>query len=382
MEIKNLKKAAQRIKKAVKDQETIIISSDTDLDGTSAAIILKEAISSLGGKISLVYFPDRTKEGYGLNKTSLEIFKKYLPALLILLDSGIGNIKEVHLAKKAGFEIIILDHHEILDSLPEADIIVDPKQEGDNHPFKGLAAAGIVFKVASYLMGPKITPHLRRDFVELASLATIADMMPRKDDNEDLIREGLAFLEGSWRPGLKAFMKNAQTKELGDINLKVSKLISLLNIRDVEDSFPASWRLLTARSEKEAEGLIKTLFKKSKLRKKKIEKMLKDIEKKIVKKEEPVIFEGDKSFDSILMSSAASALSRKYSKPAFLYKKMEKESVGTVRSLNGLNSVSLMKRCSKYLLTYGGHPQASGFRVKNSKLEEFKGCLIKEINNI
>jgi single-stranded DNA-specific DHH superfamily exonuclease len=132
----------------------------------------------------------------------------------------------------------------------------------------------------------------------------------------------------------------------------------------------------------EAKKIIKTLLSKNKTRKEKTEKIIEEIEKRIENKKDPLVFEGDKSFDSALLSSVASVISRSHSKPAFLYKKMAKETQGTVRVPNNLNSVDLMKKCSKYLLTYGGHPQASGFRVKNKNLEKFRICLINNLKRM
>jgi len=120
MEIKNLKKAANRIQKAIKEKERIILYGDADLDGVTTTILLKEAIKNLGGEIASIYFPDREKDGYGITKNGLHSLKEIAPALLITLDLGITNFEEILLAKKLGFEVIIIDHHEILDKLPQA----------------------------------------------------------------------------------------------------------------------------------------------------------------------------------------------------------------------------------------------------------------------
>lgn len=180
MEIKNLGKAAKRISEAIENKEKIILYGDADLDGVSSVIILKESVQTLGGKVAAVYFPDRETEGYGISQTGLLFLKKYSPALLVAIDCGIGNFKETKLAKKLGFKVIIVDHHEILDKLPEAEIIVDPKQKGDRYPFKKLAATGLAFKLAQLLFKNKMTAGLKRNFLELVALATIADMMPRE----------------------------------------------------------------------------------------------------------------------------------------------------------------------------------------------------------
>ena len=152
MKIKNIEKAAERIKKAAQNKEPIILYGDSDLDGISSVVILEEAIKSLGGNIVSVFFPDRENDGYGINIKALELLKDKAPALFITMDLGIGNVKEVEVAKKMGFEIIIIDHHEPLDGVPDVEIIVDPKQREDSYPFKGLANVGITFKVCQELL--------------------------------------------------------------------------------------------------------------------------------------------------------------------------------------------------------------------------------------
>src|SRR3989344_359787 len=190
MEIKNLKKAAERITTAVKNKENIILYGDADLDGAASVIIFKEALKNLGAEPSAVYFPDRETEGYGITPKGLDYLKKFSPALLVAFDLGIGNFEEVKTAKKLGLEVIIIDHHEILDKLPSASIIVNPKQKGDRWPFKEFAASGLSFKLAELILAEKFSDSLRNNFLELAALATIADMMPKKDENALIISEG------------------------------------------------------------------------------------------------------------------------------------------------------------------------------------------------
>ncbi len=380
MEIKNLNKVANRILTAIKNQEKIILYGDADLDGVSSVIILEEAIKNLGGKIASIYFPDREIEGYGITEKGLNYLKIFSPALLIALDLGIGNFKEIELAKKLDFKVIVVDHHEVLDKLPKADIIVDPKQKGDKYPFKGLATVGIVFKLSEILLENQLTENLKKNFLELTALATIADMMPKESDNEIFIREGLFSFEKSWRPGIKVFLDSEQFKNYPNLTQKVSKIISVLNVRDVNNNFPASFRILTSSSLEEAKEIFAKLIQKSELRKERIAVILEETERRIAKKENPIIFEGDVNFEFTLISPVASLLCQKYQKPTFIYKKLEKESQGTVRTPSGINSVLLMKKCSKILLTYGGHPLASGFRIKNENLEKFENCLTKNLN--
>lgn len=376
VEIKNLRKAAERILQAIKNSERIILYADADLDGVTSLIILKETIENLGGKIAAFYFPDREEEGYGISLKALEFFKKLTPALFISLDCGISNFREIKLAKSLGFEVIVIDHHQILDELPEAEIIVDPKQPGDEYPFKELATVGIVFKLSEILLEEKMTPILRQNFLELVALGTIADMMPKEADNKIFINEGLSSFANSWRPGIRIFFESEILNGYS-FPQQISKIISLLNVRDIENNLPSHFRLLTCPSLDKAKKILSQILEKSKIRKIKTAEILEKVKERILEKEEPIVFEGDPSFDLTLISSVASQLVQELKKPIFLFKKMETESHGTVRTPKEINGVELMKKCKEYLISFGGHPQASGFRIKNENLEKFKECLLK-----
>ncbi|MBM3250990.1 MAG: hypothetical protein FJZ07_02035 [Candidatus Nealsonbacteria bacterium] len=376
-EIKNLKKAAQRILRAVKKKERIVIYGDSDLDGVTSVIILDECIKNLGGKISEIYFPDREEDGYGINEKALFYLKKHSPALFITLDCGIGNLKEIKTAKKLGFEVLIIDHHEVLDKIPEADIIVDPKQKGDKYPFKQFATVGLVFKLSEILFKNKMSEYLRRNFLELVAMATIADMMPRVDENERMIIEGLDYLDSSWRPGIQALFGLEDLKSLSLLQ-RVNKVNSVLNIRDIEDNLPAAFRLLTTSDKKGAGELAKLLLEKGFEKKQRIKEIILEVEEKVFSwEEEPIVFEGSSDWELVFLGVAASVLIKKYQKPVFLYKKSKDESQGSIRAPAGFNAVEAMKTCSDLLITYGGHPQAAGFRVKNENLDKFKERLFK-----
>jgi len=376
MNIKNLKKASNRILKAVKDKENIILYGDNDLDGATSVIVLKEAIITLGAKISAVYFPDREHEGYGITEQALKKLKIFSPGLLIALDCGISNFKEIKLAKKIGFDVLVVDHHKVLKKAPEADIVVDPKQDSDNYPFKEFAAVGIVFKLTELLLKNKMSSNLRKSFMELVALATIADMMPQIDENKEFIEEGLSDIENSWRPGIKVFFELKFLKEY-DFRQKISKIISILNVRDVQNGIPVAFRILTEPSIEEVRKVIPELQIKTEERKLKIQRVVAVTKLKVLKSNLPIIFEGGSDWDYTIISPVASQLCNYFKKPTFIFKKLKNESQGTVRSTHEIDSVSLMEHCKECLITYGGHAQASGFRIKNENLEKFKNCLIE-----
>jgi len=373
--IKNIEKAAERIRKAAANKESIIIYGDSDMDGISSVVILGETIKNIGGNIIAFVFPDREKDGYGVNMKALDFLKDKAPALFITLDLGIGNVKEIKLANKMGFEVIVVDHHETLESLPEASIIVDPQQKGDNSDLSYLCNAGIVYKLSEEILKDGFSDNLRNSFLELVALATIADMVPQIGDNKMYIEKGLRSLLKTFRPGLQSFLDI-----LGEGNVASGdfmKIISALNASESINFENESHKLLTSSSYEECRDITSRLLFKVQLKQEMIKNIVTEIEKRVNKNQEEIIFEGDPAWKLVLAGPVASIISQKYKKPTFIFKREDNESCGSVRIFSDeQNSVDAMKTCSDILITYGGHPKASGFRIKTENLEQFKQRLI------
>jgi len=368
-EIKNLKKAADRIKKAVENKEKIILYGDSDLDGVTSVVMLKETIQNLGGQVTAVFFPDRENDGYGITKSALKELEKFAPAVFVSMDLGISNFEEAKIAKEMGFELIIIDHHQILDGLPDASIIVDPKRDDENYPFQGFATAGIVFRLSQLTLGKSFSESLRNSFLELTALATIADMMPVEEDNKVFIDEGLNALRNTFRPAINAFFDILESKS------NIQKIISALNTCEMIDHVNKAYLLLVSSDIEEAKKMASDLLQRDGDEKTRIKEIIREVEGRLENKSEDVIFEGDALWRLVFAGAVASNICQKYQKPTFVFKKGEHESCGSVRVPKGLNSVDAMASCSSLLITYGGHPPASGFRLKNENLEKFKQCL-------
>lgn len=370
--IKNIQKVAERIKLAAQNGERIILYGDSDCDGVTSTVILKEAIKSLGGEVFMVLFPDRENDGYGLNMRALEVLKNASPALLITLDLGIGNVKEIALANQMGFEVIVIDHHESLASLPEASIILDPKQAGDDSGYQYLCNAGLVFKLCEVMLGNDFSLQLQNNFLELVALATISDMVPQVGENVVFIERGLRSMRKTFRPGLKVFFEKFGEGEI--VSGGFSKIISLINVAESVDWKNEAYHLLTSRLHQEAMIILENLSAKIFYKQQKIREISEEVFRRVAQKgDQNIIFEGDPSWKLTLAGPVASIVAQKYGKPTFIFKKMESESCGSVRSLGeGENAVDAMKTCQDFLITYGGHAKAAGFRVKNEDLEKFK----------
>ncbi len=380
--IKNIIEASDRIKQAVQNKEKIILYGDSDLDGITSVIILEETIKNLGGQVDTVVFPNRENDGYGINLKALEFLKDKIPALFITLDLGIGNVKEVEIANQMGFEVIIIDHHQPLESLPDAKIIVDPCQKDDNSGFKYLCNAGLTFKLCQEILGDNLSEILKNSFLELVAIATISDMMPQIEDNKTFLEIGLRSLKNTFRPGLRAFINILGEGEVAAGGF--GKIISALNASESIDFQNESYHLLTSSSAEKCKEIAENLLSKVRYKQQKIKEVTEEVERRILRKpEETIIFEGDPAWKLTLAGPVASIIASKYEKPTFIYKKMDTESTGSVRSLKeGESSVEAMASCKDLLITYGGHPKASGFRIKNENLEKFKEGLIKYFKNL
>lgn len=259
-EIKNLKKAADLIKKILAKNGKIIIFGDADLDGSTSALLLEEAIRNVNPAADLlVYFSEWESSDYGLNKQALQALAAYAPALLIAVDCGIGNFEELLMAKIMGFTTVVIDHHEILHTLPEADLIIDPKQKGDQYPFKKLTTVCLVYKLSQLLLGKNFSSFLDQGFAELAALGTIADMMPEEDLNAVLVGQGAATIKQTQRPGLKAMIGAAGLGESSAREI-FKKLSLILNISPVTNHLTECYLLLKTASQEEAMVLAKKLL--------------------------------------------------------------------------------------------------------------------------
>jgi single-stranded-DNA-specific exonuclease len=379
MKIKNIDKVAERIKEAVKNKEQIIIYGDSDLDGISSMVIIKETIDNISGKDYfpkvLAFSPDRN-EGHGLNFQALNFIKsKVSKGLIITLDCGITNFEEIKDAINSGFSVVIVDHHKTLDKLPEAEIIVDPKQEGDEFPFKEYANVGLAFKLSEEILEEKMFPMLRKNFLELVALGTISDMMIEEDENKKWIEEGLEGIEMSQRPAIRAIFSILNPMDFSSKRDMVSKVNSALNSAVINNYIPKPYLFLMENDFDEALRIAEELMEESNQKQKQIASLTNELIDKISEKQVSVIFEGSYLWKGEYLGALASRLCNYFDLPVFLYKKGEEVSRGTVRVPKGMDAVKAMESCSDLLMMFGGHPPAAGFTISNENIDKFEKCL-------
>ncbi len=378
MEIKNLKKLAVRIKKAIERKEKIILYADSDLDGTIAVIIAKEAILNLGGQAPLIYFSDRKSEEHGLNEQGFRFLKSRAPGLLLCLDCGIADFNEVEQAKKLGFEVLILDHHEPQEKLPKASIIVDPKTGKKNDYYYHLAAAALSLKLAEILLGKKMTGYLKEDMAGLTALASVSDMVPETEVNKAIIEGGLPFLETTSRSAIRKAFNSSVVQGCLSTRQIVAKIIKIINITDKEGDLSELYLFLISTSEEETEMRFKNFLKKGSERQVQIERLTDEFKKKNWAEKREIIFDGSEDLPYRFIGAVASRLTTFFLKPVFLYDKGKDENRGGFRMPDKeKDGVKALSSCKKYLRSFGGHAAAGGFIFKDKDKKKIEQCLIK-----
>jgi single-stranded-DNA-specific exonuclease len=394
MKIKNIDLVAERIKQSVVNNEQVVIFGDSDLDGVSSVVILKETIDNLRAILPVVQkekypeimvcFPDRQNEGYGLNQTALDFIKSRVKGgLLITLDCGITNYDEVKDAKANGFEVVIVDHHmPVGGQVPAADILMDPKQPGDDFPFKEYCNAGLAFKLSEEILKDKMSAMLRESLLELTAMATISDMMIEIDENREFILEGLLNIEYSNRPSIKTLVNLLGRENFNSKRDLISRLNAVLNSARMEDHTTYTYLYLIQSDLGKAKEMAQELIEENENRQDEIFSLTNNLKAILAEKVgSPIVFEGAPNWNIEYLGAVASRICNYYNKPTFIYQKYAEFSRGTVRVPKGYDAVKAMESCSTLLRTFGGHPPAAGFTVMNENVEQFKQCLLKYFNN-
>ncbi len=379
-----MSEASQYVNQFSRDDK-IIIYGDEDVDGVTSSIIIKEALERLGFSNIKVIFCFQ-KEGHGFNMSSLDYVEKEEPRLIIIVDLGISDNEAVAAAQKKGFESIIIDHHEPLsDKLPPANFVINPKQSEDGYAFKKLAAAGLCYHFALWLLKDDPDIDILSDrFIELAGLATIADMMPIEEDNLEIVNRAINILPSTSRSSLR-FLLDRYLKEDVVFREAIQRLITVLNASQVNNQRMAeSFLLLTENRLSVISKIVERLEERSyeyfRLR----EEIMLEAERRINEENLllDVVFIGDESWPRRALAAVAARLSSNYQRPVFVYSQGEKTSRGSVRAPEGIDCVSLMNACSERLVNFGGHPPAAGFEVKNEDLQKLHACLIKNYQKL
>jgi single-stranded-DNA-specific exonuclease len=375
--LKGIKKAVERIDKALKDKEKIIIYGDYDVDGVSSTALLFKILSKFSKNIEC-YIPNRIDEGYDLNIEACRNAKDKGTSLIITVDCGISAIEEAKLLKELGIDLIIVDHHQQQEKLPCAYSIVNPHQKNCKYPFKQLAGVGVAFKLAEALLSKHIKNPIEflKPHLDLVALGTISDVVPLVGENRILIKEGLKQLNQTNKAGLRALIEKCSLDKKDIGSYQVGFILGpRLNAAGRIGSAEASLRLLLTEDKEEANALAKLLNdgnrQRQKIQDKAFREALVHVEREVNFKEHNIIVLNDDWHPGVV-GIVASKIVDKFYRPAIMISTIEEPAKGSGRSIDNFHLLEAVKECSSHLEGFGGHKRACGIVINEDRIETFK----------
>jgi len=375
---RQMSKAVERIKEAKSKKEKTLIFGDYDVDGITSVALLKDSLRRMGLAV-LHYMPHRIKEGYGLTKNILQIAKENKVRLLITVDCGIANPREIEELRKNNIDTIITDHHEPqAGNLPSAFSIINPKVEGSGYQYRELAGVGVAYKLCQALSNSKLLDEL-----DLVALGTVADVVPLTGENRVLVKEGLSRLSASKRPGLRALIEEAGIKNKKFNTTSISFILApRLNASGRMDSAETSFNLLMSPDMQKAQNLSKALEQHNRARQKIESKIMEEAEdiinREVNFKEHKVIVVAKDDWHQGVLGIVASKLADRFYRPAIVISLNEKMGKGSGRSIKNFHLSRALGECRQFLRTFGGHAHAVGLTITRESVDNFR----KSINQL
>lgn len=371
--------AVARIKRAAASNEKIRIYGDYDADGVSSTSLLVHLFRSLNYDFDY-YIPHRALEGYGLNKKAIELAAEEGIGLIVTVDTGISAVEEIDYAKQLGIDVVVTDHHEPPEQIPNAAAVVNPKQEGCTYPFKGLAGVGVAFKLAHALLE---RPPL--EWADIVSLGTVADLMPLKDENRIFVRCGLERLKNHAGVGFRA-LAEAGGIELDSITATgiAFGMAPRINAAGRLDHAKRAVELLTTDDYDNAILTAIGLDSLNKERQRVVESIVKEAELQWQTKCDdaaaanasppPVIVLSGEGWNVGVIGIVASKLLERNYKPVIILGIDEQTGMckGSARSIEGFDLHAALTACDELLDHYGGHQAAAGMSLHRDRLSEFE----------
>jgi len=381
--MKDMDKATTRLAEAIRNRERILIYGDYDVDGTTSTAILYIFLKEFGVDVDF-YIPHRFKEGYGINQDGIQYAIDNNVDLMVSVDCGITAVEETEQAKEQGIDVIICDHHNVADTIPDAVAVLDPKRNDCNYPFEGLSGAGVGFKlIQGTIKKLGLADRIAFKLLDLVAISIASDIVPIEDENRILMREGLKRINSEPRIGIKAL--------LDLINLSVGSISTSNIVFSIGPRINAAGRMGDAT--KAVQLLISDTPAEAKSRAHELESInvaRRDKDSETMEEAKAMV---DKNYNLEKISSmvlhqpdwhlgvigiVASRLVDTYGRPAVMLSTVDGKIKGSARSIDGFNIYEAFKECEDLLEQFGGHEYAAGLTIAKENLEEFR----QRINDI
>lgn len=368
----DMQKAVDRIINAIKNKEKVIIYGDYDVDGITSTTVLKQFLAERGLIVDW-YIPNRLNEGYGLNKNAIKEINDKGYKLIITVDCGISALEEIKYAYDLGMEVIVTDHHEPVEVLPQCLAVVDAKRKDNIYPYNQLAGVGVVFKLIQAL---SIKLNLEEKeflkFLDLVAVGTISDIVPLKDENRVIAKLGLKLVEVTKNIGLKTLISVLGFKKIDStaISFGVAPRINASGRMGVQEK---ALNLFLTDNYEEAKKITQELNEFNNDRQAEEQKIFKEALEMLKKEnDKSCIILGNENWHHGVIGIVASKITDMYFKPSILLCFEENEGKGSGRSIPGFDLHKALMECSKDIKKFGGHSMAIGITIEKDKFESFK----------
>lgn len=371
--MRGMKEAVDLITQARDEGRTVAVFGDYDADGICASAIMYHALREFGIEPH-VYVPERA-DGYGLSIEAVDrIFEECNPELFITVDCGISCAEEAQYIYELGSDVIVTDHHELPEVLPDC-IIVNPKLK-DGYPYDNLCGAGVAFKLACALIGAAAYKYL-----DFATLATVADSVPLLGENRDIVTEGLKRFNTSIRPCFSMLLgKNYDAITAQTLAFNVAPRV---NAAGRMGDAQAAFQLFISDNEAEIYELATKLCMYNTERQKYCDELYASAKQKLLKKGayDNVIMLSDESWNTGFIGIVAARIAEEYNRPTLLFVHHGDMLKGSARSIESVNIFNALKNCSQYIEEFGGHAQAAGINIRFDQFEALEAALNEEIGS-
>ena len=373
--MKGMEAAVCRISQAMDAHEKITIYGDYDVDGITATSILYLYLSKAGAEVDY-YLPDRMTEGYGLNENAVRMLAETGTKLMVTVDTGISAVKECQLAKSLAMDVVITDHHECHEKLPEAVAVVDAKQPGESYPFLYLAGCGVAYKLVQGLKAYRNDQTDITEYLELAAVGTVADIVPLYDENRIIVSEGFKRMKYPANMGLGKLLESAGY----DFKRKITSgfigfgLAPRLNAGGRMGDAKRGVLLFTTRDEEEAAAIAADLAVENEHRKETEQLILKQVTENVENSEairnSRVMVVAGEGWHHGVIGIVSSRIKDMYYRPNILLSVEDGVAKGSARSIEGFNLFDALCTCSDLMIKFGGHAAAAGMSLKAENVPE------------
>ncbi len=369
--LKDMALAAGRVGLALTQGEKIAVFGDYDVDGITATCLLTDFLRNQGGDC-VPYIPGRLEEGYGLNPIAIRQLHKEGVKLIVTVDCGITAVAEAELCKQLGIDLVITDHHECKDTLPEAVAVVDSHRPDCRYPHRDLSGVGVAFKLAAALCGSQ--EEVLDKYADMVCLGTVADVMPLRGENRVIVSRGLESLRQTKRPGILALMKQAGCeKETLTASSVGYTLAPRINAAGRMGQIHLAVELFLTQDSQKAETLAKALCELNKQRQEVESEIYQQAVDMLPRDEIPeAIVLAEETWHQGVVGIVASRIAEEYCCPTFLVCLDGDHGKASSRSYGGFNLFSSLSALSPLLESYGGHELAAGFTIRKQNINAFR----------